>query len=258
MIRAILQKEWNEQRLRLLFAALVSALAVWFVLRANFLGLTESLLVALCPIGLIAAPGLAIATLGLDRAQGTWVFVASLPVRPADVYRVKWSSGAFQLLALFLVAGGAAFLAAASRGMLDAVAIPERARRHMGGLHPEGNQTLWLALVVLSVAVSFLAWYTTLFFLLTRAQSETQAYAGAALLSAVMIIWMIHGLGLLMDAQEFSTIVSVSVLVHPLSPMLTLTDPVPQRAGAFGTAIVVWTILPVWFAGVLTSRTEVR
>ena len=240
--------------MRFLIATTLAALTVWFIVRADAFNLTQTLLAALVPIGLLAAPGLAVTMLAFDREGGTWRFVSALPIGRPEMLRIKWGIGAIQLLMVFAVSGAVASLAAASRGMLDTVAIPEYVRYAIGRLYPEGDLLLWLWSVVLSTAVSFLGWYTVLFYVLTRARHFTEAVIGAVLLSAAMFVWLVHGLGMFAGAEELRTIVSVSAFAHPLSPLLTLAEPVYERAGAIGISVVVWTALPVWFSSFFVNR----
>lgn len=254
MIRSLFRKEWHEQRVRFLVAMLLSIVLVWFVVYANVLTLTETLVIALVPIGMIAAPAFAVAAHMCDREDGSHRFMAALPVSSAERLRVKWAIGVGQLLVLFAALGLTASIAAASRGMLAVVPIPDSARRIVGGFYPEGNRLVWLWFVVSAAAVSFIAWYTILVHVLARARAAPEALIGAVLLTTVMIAWLVHGLGLLPQTQDLRTVVSVSALIHPLSPLLTLTEPLSTRAGAYGIAIVLWTILPVWLSGLFVNR----
>lgn len=253
MIRAMLWKEWREQRWRFALALVVMTTLSASLVRAQLIGTTEALIIVFGPVGLAMALFLAMGPVATERTDRTWTFLTSRPIRKGDILRVKWFVGALQVVVVFAIAGAAAHLAAYSRGVLDLPPAPEFAQIGWGSSVAAGSSARSLWTVVLSAGVAMLAWYTVLFFALARARNDLHAALGGILLTVVLLAWVAHYLTNIAKVEELRTVLTVSVLFNPISPLVLLIEPARERVTSFGIALVLWTALPVWLAGRLET-----
>ena len=230
MIAALLWKEWREQRWRCVLGTLVLTTISASLVRAQLVTTPEAVLITFGPLGLLLAIFLAMGSVATERADRTWTFLTAQPIRRAHVLRIKWLVGAIYLLVAFLIAGAAAHAAALSRGVFDIEPLPA----HLWDIQftvpiATADSAGWLwGLVALSM-VAMLAWYTVLFFILTRARDELHAGLGGVLLTLACLAWLLqywmsHGdRSWLGDGWHWT--LWISSLLNPLSPIAFLLEP---------------------------------
>jgi hypothetical protein len=271
MIAALMWKEWREQRWRCVLGTLVLTTISAGLVRAQLMTLAEALTLTFGFLGLLLAIFLAMGSVATERADGTWAFYTARPIRRATILRVKWLVGAVYLTFALLFAGAAAHAAAASRRLFDVAALPAELQGLYPTLIPAGNSAAWLWTVVGLALVSFLALYTVLFFVLTRARDELHAGLGGVLLTMVCLAWLIqykfaHTSTIELDMTNgwdpqnmiiFETIPTVlwySSLLNPLSPLVFIFEPPGNRVLAVVVVSVLWIFGPLWLAGRLERR----
>ncbi len=254
MIRAMLWKEWREQRWRFALAGLVMASMSASLVRAQLLTTAEAVALVFGPVGLLLTVFMAMGSVATERADGTWPFLVARPLRRADVLRLKWVIGAAELLATFLIAGAAAHWAAWSRHLFALPPVPPDVAQFMRSPVPAGNSAAWLWGVVLLSAISMLAWYTTLFFILTRARDELHAGLCGVLLTLVALAWLaqypVAKMPISLTGWETGQkLLWVSATINPLSPLAFLFESVFLKTLAASAAIALWVVGPVWLIG---------
>ncbi len=251
--RAVLWKEWREQRWRGVLGAVVMGLLSASLVRAQIIPVSESLLLLFGPLGLLLAIFLAMGNVASERADGTWAFLTAQPAARSTLLRGKWLIGAAQLLAILLLAALAAYFAALSRGVFDLPPPPDYVVQGGGGggFFAGSHSAAWLWRISLAAAVSMLAWYSGLFFILTRARTELHAGLGGVLLSLVVIVWAPqYPASWYQDAPAWGgaslLIFRATSIVNPLAPLFSLADSVAMHLGVCGLALAVWVGLPLW------------
>ena len=258
MIGALLWKEWREQRWRCVLGTLVLTTISAGLVRAQLMMMTEAVWFTFGTLGLLLAVFLAMGSVATERADGTWSFYTARPIRRVDILRAKWLIGAAHLTVALLLAGIAAHLAAFSRGLFDVTAPPPLSAPELRMLFSTGNSAGWLWMMVLLAWASLLAWYTVLFFVLTRARNELHAGLGGVLLTLACLAWLLQ---LPMAYEEGRWVDSpiarglwASSLVNPLSPLAF--GVLPTAAKWLAVAIA----LPLWVGGThwLATRLEKR
>ena len=271
MIAALMWKEWREQRWRCVLGTLVLTTISAGLVRAQLMTLAEAVTLTFGFLGLLLAIFLAMGSVATERADGTWAFYTARPIRRATILRVKWLVGTGYLTIALLLAGAAAHAAAASRGLFDVAALPEDLRGIYPTILPDGNSAVWLWTVVGLAIVSFLALYTVLFFVLTRARNELNAGLGGVLLTMVCLAWLIQysfarEAGIELDMSNgwnqeqmitYKTVITglwYSSLLNPLSPLVFVFEPPGNRWLAVCVATLVWIAGPLWLAGRLERR----
>jgi len=251
--RALLWKEWREQRWRCALGTLVLATLSASLVRAQLVTLPEAAVMIFWPIGLLLAIFLAMGSVATERADGTWPFLRARPVGPAFILRIKWAAGAAYLAGALLIAAGAAHVAAWSRGLFDLPAPPPELAASMSAAVPLPNSPAWLWNLVFLALVALLAWYTVLFFLLTRARDELHAGIGGVLLTLACLAWLLQlfmaSLGEGWLSAPVRGILWMSCLLNPLSPLALLEAPLGYRLLATAIALGVWIAGPVWLVG---------
>jgi hypothetical protein len=257
MVGALWWKEWREQRWRLMLATLVLATFSASLVRAQLMPTMESVLFTFGPLGLLLTIFLAMGSVATERADGTWPFLIAQPLRRATILRTKWAVGAVHLVSAFLLAGAAAHWAAWSRGLFT---LPEwPLPRRDTPFPPGGNSAAFVWGVVLLATVSMLAWYTVLFFILTRARNELHAGLGGLLLTLVALLALAQlGFAHMSPDECFftdrvRTVFWITGLLNPLSPLAALADPRHIQVLASGIAVTLWTAAPVWLIGRLEA-----
>ncbi len=250
MIRALLWKEWREQRWRCLLGVVVMATLAGSLMRAQIVPAAESVILVFGPIGLLLTVFMAMGNVAAERDAGTWRFLLAQPVARANLLRAKWLVGAAFVASMYLIGGAAAHVAAESRGIFDLPQVPNVGAKTMETI-VGGNSAAWLWNVVASAGVSMLAWYTALFFVLTRARNELHAGLGGLLLSIALLVWALQYLG--SQASELGSNVRglfwYMSMLNPAAPLLAIAEPAVVRLAVFEIAIGVWIIFPVWVIG---------
>ncbi len=258
MNRALLWKEWREQRWRFVLGTLVLTVLAAGLVRAQLATMPESVVLVFGPIGLLLAIFLAMGSVATERADGTWPFLRARPIGTAAILRFKWLIGAANLAAAFLIAAVAAYLAAWSRGLFDLPPPPPNLGPQFTGTLPYGNSAGWMWMLVLLALVSMLAWYTALFFILTRARDEMHAGLGGLLLTIACLAWLVqYPISKFENDWEapVQKALWVSSMLNPLSPVVFAAEPLPYRLLTVSIALVVWIIAPLWLVGRL-ARAE--
>lgn len=260
MIRALWWKEWREQRWRLALAALVLVTISAGLVRAQLVTTDEATLLTFGPLGLLLTIFLAMGSVATERADGTWPFLMAQPLGRATVLRTKWAVGAVHLVAAFLLAGCAAHWAAWSRDLFRLQAVPIEYALQMGVTAvPGGNSPGWLWSTTCLATISMLAWYTVLFFLLTRARNELHAGLGGMLLTLAVLIWLAqYGMAQVpLGATGFSAgvwrLFWFTGIVCPLSPLASFVQPWFVKVIACALAAGLWIGAPLWLVGRLKS-----
>jgi hypothetical protein len=255
MIRAMLWKEWREQRWRCVLGTLVLATMAASLVRAQLIPTPEAVLIIFGPLGLLLAIFMAMGSVATERADDTWAFLIAQPTRRATLLRLKWLVGAVNLLLAFLLAGLAAYAAALSRDAFALPPIPPDFAEQMERLVPVENTAGWLWRSVLLSAAAMLAWYTALFFALTRARNELHAGLGGVLLTLAVLAWALqYGLAKYEDlVPAFHRLVAgvawVSTLFNPLGSLLFVFEPLKYQLLAIAVALLLWTAGPLWLVG---------
>jgi hypothetical protein len=248
--RALLWKEWREQGWRCVLGTLVLTTLSASLVRAQLVTMPEAVVLVFGPLGLILAIFLAMGSVATERADGTWHFLRAQPIAAARILRIKWLVGAVNLVVTFLIAGGAAYLAARTRGLFDLLPPPANLGPQFAGKLPFGNSAAWLWALVLLSLVSMLAWYTVLFFILTRARNELHAGLGGILLTLAGLAWLMQYPLMLHGVQENGGVLWVSGLLNPLSPIaFSFFESAACQLLAVAIALLLWTAGPVWLIG---------
>lgn len=250
MRTALLWKEWREQRWRCVLGTLVLAVIAASLVRAQLIPLPEALVIVFGPLGLLLAVFLAMGSVATEREDGTWDFLRARPVGVVTLLRAKWVIGALNLVVAFVVAGTAVYWAAHSR-RLFASPLPEtdtepRLLASVG----QTVQSLWLLVSVSLVAM--LAWYTVLFFILTRARNELHAGLGGLLLTLAALAWMLQypaSRAVWFSEPAARTVLWVSALLNPLSPAVYILENPTWQTVAVAVALVLWVAVPLWLVG---------
>lgn len=249
MNRALLWKEWREQRWRCVLGVVVMATLAGSLVRALIMPAAESVILVFGPIGLVLTVFIAMGNVAAERDAGTWNFLLARPVARANLLRTKWLVGAAFVVGMYLLAGAAAHLAAASRGIFD---MPET-QIYSGKAFEtwiNASSPAWLWNVVGSAAVSMLAWYTVLFFVLTRARNELHAGLGGLLLSIGLVAWALqYPMSKAFEITGDARLFWYTSLLNPAAPLITIAEPLGLRAVVFLIAIGVWIVFPVWVIG---------
>ncbi len=254
--RALLAKEWHEQRWRFFLGLFVLTILNAALLRAQVIPYSEAVLAVYWPVGVMIVIFLAIGPVAGEQENRTWDFLLARPISRADVLTVKWAAGLLQLLGIMAGATAAGVIAMLSREFparvipLDpSFAAPETIASGwtlMGWVstHP----VAWLCVVALAATVGLASLYTPLFLILTRGRNEFAAALGAILLSIVVHLWLGHfvlswPMRLVAWANPLSPLVAVLYLGNP--QWLVVTVPLH---------IVTWIALPIWLIRRLTRK----
>lgn len=251
MRTALLWKEWCEQRWRCVLGTLVLAVIAASLVRAQLIPLPESLVIVFGPLGLLLAIFLAMGSVATEREDGTWEFLRARPVGTATLLRAKWLIGALNLVVAFAVAGTTVYWAAHSRRLFALPTPPgvELEPRLLASLG-QTVQSLWLLVSVSLVAM--LAWYTVLFFILTRARNELHAGLGGVLLTLAALAWMLQypaSRAVWFSDPAVRTVLWTSALLNPWSPVVFILESPVWQAVSVGVAFVLWIAVPLWLVG---------
>lgn len=252
MIGALLWKEWREQGWRCVLGTLVLPTLSASLVRAQLVSMPEAVVLVFGPLGLILAIFLAMGSVATERADGTWRFLRAQPIAAARILRIKWLVGALNLILTFLIAGVAAYLAARSRGLFELARPPAELGPQFTGIVALGNSAAWLWTLVLLALVSMLAWYTVLFFVLTRARNELHAGLGGILLTLACLAWLLQyptSMELARWDSEVLHVFWIYALLNPLSPIAFLFESAACQLLATAIALLVWTAGPLCLVG---------
>lgn len=258
--RALLSKEWREQRWRFALGTLVMTAMLAGLLRAQIIPYNEAALLIYWPVGVILVIFLAMGPVASERSDRTWEFLLAQPVSRSRVLLAKWLIGLVQLVGMLAIATAAGLLAMASRGIGSFASMlgelgSETARDPASDVYKaaaewaQSHPAVWVCVMALAAIVALSGWYTVLFFILTRARNEFAAGLGGILLTIAVHAW----LGQLALAQTDFWLAKTSlvlVLLNPLWPMVTVIWPpyviwLPQVMAAH---TLMWIVLPVLLA----------
>lgn len=258
--RALMWKEWREQRWRFLLGTMVVTGLMAGLMRAQVIAPREAALFVCWPVGIVMTIFLAMGPVASERADRTWEFLVAQPVRRSDVLLAKWRVGLLQLTAMMLIATAAGMLALWSRTRhcvpIEITFIPRdtpddwmHSLRVLYAYRP----VLWLGCYGLVATITLLSCYTPLFFTLTRARNEFTAALGGILLVIVAHAWVfqIGVAGSVHAALLLSGGLSplAPLLLHPLTvqawwPNIDLTTMAIALA-LWPVHLLVWMIVPL-------------
>jgi hypothetical protein len=262
IFRALLRKEWQEQRWRFFLGTTVLSGLLAGLLRAQIIPNGEAALLIYGPVGLVMTIFLAMGSVASERADRTWEFLTVQPVSRARLLRAKWAMGFAQLVGMILIATLAGAAAMASRGFRQ---VPELSDQNnlwnlpylLSGTHP--LRTIGVFALVATISLS--CWYTPLFFLLTRARQEFTAALGGILLTIALLVWLIQlPTGTAMDFAGTVSLYEVGLhctgLLNPLSPAVIGFSEAfaPFLPVLLLAQVGLWIALPVWMVGWKSGR----
>ena len=104
MRRALLWKEWREQRWRFFLGTFVLSGLLAGLLRAQIIPANEAALLIYWPVGLVMVIFLAMGSVAAERNDCTWEFLTAQPVSRAEVLLAKWRMGFLQLIGMITIA----------------------------------------------------------------------------------------------------------------------------------------------------------
>lgn len=221
--RALMWKEWREQRWRFLLGTMVVTGLMAGLMRAQVISVREAALFVCWPVGIVMTIFLAMGPVASERAERTWEFLVAQPVRRSDVLLAKWLVGLLQLTAMMLIATAAGMLALWSRTRhylpfqlgSKPSDMSEGWFRDLGVMHAY-HPVLWLGCYGLVATLTLLCCYTPLFFTLSRARNEFTAALGVILLVIVAHAWVFQ---VFVGGFE-QPVLLVTGSLSPLSPLL--------------------------------------
>jgi len=259
--RALLWKEWREQRWRFFLGTFVLSGLFAGLLRAQIIPRNEAALLIFWPVGLVMVIFLAMGSVAAERSDRTWEFLSAQPVSRAEVLLAKWRMGFLQLVGMITIATLAGVLAIWSRGFRR---VPIFQEYHEDTIsqkmvevltaQPVTHPLIWLCTFASIAMIALVCWYTPLFFILTRARHEFAAALGGILLTITLHVWLFH---LFVYADAGIRVLFFTTLLNPLSALVLILDPkyeiwLPVLLLAH---IWLWVILPLWFVRRAAERT---
>ena len=267
VFRALLRKEWCEQRWRFFLGTVVLSGLLAGLLRAQVVPAIEAAAVIYGPVGLVLAIFLAAGPVAAERADHTWEFLIAQPVSRSQVVLAKWAMGVFQLAGMMVIATIAGLPALASRGVRIMPRVP--------GFYGQSSSEVFLAwatthpslslcLVAAVGTIAMICWFTPLCLLLTRARNEFAAALGGLLLTIALLLWLaqLHYLSSTIPSGhtytfwQFIHIGGIDSLpawvavLNPLSPLVLIFAPeyFLLLLWAVLADIVIWIVVPLWCA----------
>jgi ABC-2 family transporter protein len=245
VFRALLRKEWREQRWRFFLGTMVLSGLLAGLLRAQIVPSLEAAVLIYGPVGLLLVIFLAAAPIAGERADRTWEFLVAQPVSRYDVLRAKWAMGVIQLAGTMVTATAAGLLAMWSRGFR----VMPRTPWSDASTGYDALVAWWVTHPALSLCafaavatIGLICWFTPLCLLLARAHNEFTAALGGVLLSVALLLWLAEfslGSKLLLVTALFNPL-SPLVLIFGWSALLTLVT-IPAH-------LAIWVVLPLWCA----------
>ncbi|HXI84226.1 MAG TPA: hypothetical protein VNL17_09065 [Verrucomicrobiae bacterium] len=264
IFRALLRKEWQEQRWRFFLGATVLSGLLAGLLRAQIIPNGEAALLIYGPVGLVMTIFLAMGSVASERADHTWEFLTVQPVSRARLLGTKWAMGLALLAGIIAIATTAGMVAMASRGFRR---LPEfeyeeiRYRSNFFHLLTGAHPIQTIGVFALVATISLACWYTPLFFLLTRAKHEFTAALGGIFLTIALLVWLIQlSAGASTDfagtVSFYHAALSCSGLLNPLSPaVLGFSENfAPFLPVLLLAQVGLWIVLPVWLVGRNSGR----
>ncbi len=207
--RALLSKEWHEQRWRFFLGTLVLSALLAGLLRAEVIPRSEAALIIYWPVGVILVIFLAMGSVSVERSDRTWEFLIAQPVSRAQVLRAKWLVGLLELVGMMTIATLAGLLAVWSRGFRLMPPDPFNTGPGPGpetdwfdrtiyvtGQWLSAHPVIQLCVVAAASTVALACWYTPLFLILTRARNEFAAALGGVLLTIAAHAWLAQFFGM--------------------------------------------------------------
>ncbi len=265
VFRALLRKEWQEQRWRFFLGTTVLSGLLAGLLRAQIIPNGEAALLIYGPVGLVMVVFMAMGSVASERADRTWEFLTVQPVSRAQVLRAKWLMGLALLAGMIAIATTAGMIAMASRGFrrwpefeYEEIRYRSNFFHLLTGAHP--LQTI--AVFAFVATISLACWYTPLFFLLTRAKQEFTAALGGIFLTIALLVWLIQ-LSTAEGSRDFGGTISLyqvlllcTGLLNPLSPAVIgfSEEFAPFLPVLLVLQVGLWIVLPVWLVGWKSGR----
>ncbi|UCD29017.1 MAG: ABC transporter permease subunit [Planctomycetota bacterium] len=272
--RALLVKEWREQRWRFFLGTVVLSGLLAGLLRAQVIPRNEAVLFIYWPVGLVMVIFFAMGSVATERANRTWEFLLSQPISRDRVLLAKWLMGFIQLAGMMGIATIAGALALWSRGLFympRSASVWEEA--HIEGFaryivsfsttHP----ILWLCLISLIATVALSCWSTPLFFVLTRARNEFAAALGGILLTIVILFWLMNIFvlsddvfrGIWKSYSPAQILVLPIMCLNPLTPLVTVFVPelLVWSLIVLPFNVLLWILLPIRLVRWITWRATV-
>ena len=264
IFRALLRKEWQEQRWRFFLGTTVLSGLLAGLLRAQIIPNGEAALLIYGLVGLIMTIFLAMGSVASERADRTWEFLTVQPVSRARLLRAKCVMGLAQLTGMMAIATLAGTAAMASRGFRR---MPELSDYNyqwhlsyfslLSGTHP--LQTVGVFALVATISLA--CWYTPLFLLLTRARQEFTAALGGIFLTIALLVWLMElPVGIskyyITTISPYQVALFCSGLLNPLSPLVVGFSEAfaPFLPVLLLAQIGLWIALPVWMVGWKSGR----
>lgn len=259
--RALMWKEWREQRWRFLLGTMVVTGLMAGLMRAQVISVREAALFVCWPVGIVMTIFLAMGPVASERADRTWEFLVAQPVKRSDVLLAKWLVGLLQLTAMMFIATAAGMLALWSRTRhylpfqlgFEPSDMSEGWVHSLGVLHAY-HPVLWLGCYGLVATMTLLSCFTPMFFILTRARNEFTAALGGILLVIVAHAWAFQVF--VGGFQQPVLLVTGSLsplsplLLHPLTLQAWWPDTGARTAASIAMAfwpihLLVWMVVPV-------------
>jgi hypothetical protein len=245
VFRALLRKEWHEQRWRFFLGLIVFSGLVAGMLRAQLVPSNEAAVLLYGPVGLVFVIFLAAGPVAAERADRTWEFLIAQPVSRAEVLRAKWAIGVMQLAATMSIGTVAGLLAMWSRGFRIMPKVPGSSTEFSAesAAWLETRPALSLCAFAVVGTIALICWFTPLCLMLARARNEFAAALGGVLLTMALLLWLLQlGVG--------DKALLVVAALNPLSPLFLLSS----RGAVFlpfllFVHIVLWVVLPVRYLG---------
>lgn len=250
MIRALLWKEWREQRWRMLLSVFVLATISASLVRAQIIPTPEAMMLSFGILGLILTIFLSMGSVATERQDHTWSFLIAQPVSRATLLDVKWAMGATNLLAALLAAGLAVTWAAWSRGLFSESLPPYQMVTVTSSLFASSpNSAAWIWRVVGLSAVALLSLYTVLFFILTRATNELHAGLGGLLATIAILAWLAeYSVAHSYDGRAgewWQHVFWWMAFFNPLSPLAFVYERPAYQAIVVCVSFGLWTVVPL-------------
>ncbi|MBI4023649.1 MAG: ABC transporter permease subunit, partial [Verrucomicrobia bacterium] len=187
--KALLFKEWREQRWRFFLSSLVFCMLTAGLLRAQVIPTYQAILLINWPVGILMALFLAMGPIAGERGNRTWEFLVAQPISRKELIAAKWLMGFLQLIGVITMSTLAGELALWSRG-IHFVTSRFHDQTLLQQLQIQMSPMAWVGLSGFISAVVLGCWYTPLFFLLIRARDESMAALMGVLLTGGLHVWL--------------------------------------------------------------------
>ena len=267
VFRALLRKEWCEQRWRFFLGTVVLSGLLAGLLRAQVVPAIEAAVLIYGLVGLVLVIFLAAGPVAAERADRTWEFLIAQPASRSQVVLAKWAIGVFQLTGTMVIATSAGLLALASRGMRIMPRVPGSYGQSSAEVFLAWSAThpsLSLCLFAAVGTIAMICWFTPLCLLLTRARNEFTAALGGLLLTIALLLWLgqFHYLSsAIPPGQTFAlwqfihmggidSVLAWVAVLNPLSPLVLILEPdyFLLLLWAVLVHVAIWIALPLWCA----------